>query len=292
MFRSAFFAGLLGLSPVNGCPGANGGSSTGSGGSAQIPSQCSVDDLLDEARGYNVVTTDDYISGYSDAEGTVAVGGDFDIHSYSIGVVDPGTSVVMGDFTLYQGSVDWQIIVGGTWSVTLGSGSVSAGTPVDFVGLANDLEDASWELDAFDDNGLADLDSGTLTLSGTESTLNVFQVTTQMLEDAGEVSIDIPAGSAGLIKVSGTSLDWYAVGFDLQGAEAEDLFWSMPEVTDLSMEAIGVQGTVLAPLAELDFDDGQLNGHLFVDTFNGDGMDDGLPDGQINHRPFDHLFCP
>jgi choice-of-anchor A domain-containing protein len=256
------------------------------------PSICRVDDLLAEALAFNAFTVQDYVSGHSDVEGTVAVCGDLDVHSYSVGLLDPGFSAVGGDFHLTSGTVHGSIEVAGDAFVSNGTANDYQASTVDFPAIVDDLYDAANDLDTFGNNGTVFTNPfGDIVLSGLDTRLNVFRVDADLLYNV-EITFDVPAGSAVLVQVDAWSVDWQSVGFDLGASSSSDIFWSLPNATSIRWAAIGVQGTVLAPNATVDFDDGQHNGHLLIDTFNGDGLSDGLPDGQINHRPFAHDLCP
>ena len=70
------------------------------------------------------------------------------------------------------------------------------------------------------------------------------------------------------------------------------ILFNAPETASVRIFAFGMIGSLLAPRAVVDFDNGQMIGTLMVRSVPGDRLDDGQPDGQMNCAPFRGTLCP
>ena len=175
---------------------------------------------------------------------------------------------------------------------TGGSGSLRYGEPLDFAAIQEAVQLASQRLAELEANGETDVTSwDAIRMSGSSNSVNVFEVEGSALARAVSLEIDVPHGSSVLINISGSTARFsnFAVFSDAVGPE--HLLFNAPDCRSIEIEAFGFVGSLLAPYANLDFNNGQFNGSLFAYEFIGDGLDDSLPDGQFNHRPLASDFC-
>jgi hypothetical protein len=134
-------------------------------------------------------------------------------------------------------------------------------------------------------NGTAQLAAGQLLLAGTDAQLDVFRLPAATLSAAHSVTIRVPAAATVLVNVSGSSVSVQSLGFTLVGASADHVLFNLPQATTLTLAAVGVPGSVLAPQAAISFNNGHFLGTLVGASLQGSGEAD-LPAGQANSAPF------
>lgn len=240
---------------------------------------------LSEAQDYNMLVWGNATLLNSDTEGRVAVGGNATFNSYSIGTHVPagnpsgGNLVVGGNLTAGHGQVyNGSIYVGGTYSgpgyaLNSAAGSVTsaglgaAGLPFDFASAQSALTTKSQTYGSADANGIVLFQWSTLTLTGTDDSLNIFNITAAMLNSASSLVLNVAAGSHVLINVSGAAVDFCNMG--LSGITSTNTLFNFYEASTLLMSGIGIEGSILAPLADVTFISGQMNGQLIAKSFAG-----------------------
>jgi len=264
--------------------------------------ECDADELLDSVRDYNVFVYGDYIGGHSDAEGRIAAGGDITLWSYSVGLLTPGgtTTVAGGSVNAWNASFHGDITAGSEINLTNsdqdlpggGSGVLRFGESLDFESIHENLELASQQLDELPTNGHTSVTAWhAIELSGSSNTVNVFEVEGSALARAVSLEINVPASSAVVVNISGTTTRFSNFGVFSDVGPGQLLF-NAPNCRSVEISAFGFVGSLLAPHAAVDFDNGQFNGSLFAYELLGDGLDDSLPDGQFNHDPLETGLCP
>lgn len=242
---------------------------------------------LSEAEGFNLITWSDAVLKNSDTEGRVAVGGNATFGSYSIGnsslldnpltasLVVGGNLDASGGGQVYHGSV----YTGGTYSspgynINSAIGSVlqeglgKTGVPFDFASAQASLTGKSTTWGGFSANGSSNELWSTLTLEGFEAGLNIFNIDAATLDLARTLEILVPTGARALINVSGSIVEFSNKG--ITGShDATGTLFNFFEASELNMVGIGVTGSILAPLADLNFTSGQVDGQVIVNSFDG-----------------------
>lgn len=273
------------------------------GGSIEMPPDlCEVDARLELPRAYNVFVTGDYVSGYSDAEGKVAAGGNVDIWHYSVALENPNGNALVagGDVTLADVAIQGNVVAGGEVSLdnsglypTDGSsGRTVRGTILDFEEEARNLVTASELLGGLEPSGTVAVWGSEIALNGDDPKLNVFLVAGSAVSGATYFQINVPEGSDVVVNLSGSNLEFSNFGIFPTNIETGRVLFNAPDATSVRIEAFAFSGSLLAPLASVDFDNGQFNGTLVARELAGDGMEDSQSDGQFNHRPFTSIYCP
>ena len=116
-----------------------------------------------------------------------------------------------------------------------------------------------------------------ISMTGTNPLVNIFWVFDFDLSRARNITINAPAGSTVLVNALGTSIS--SAGFSLQGGvRADHVLLNFPGYTSLTLKNIGLQGTILAPAADVSFYSGNISGQVIAGSFVGSGT--------INHQPF------
>jgi choice-of-anchor A domain-containing protein len=244
---------------------------------------------LSAAQGYNLLTWGNASLLNSDTQGRVAIGGNATFNSYSIGnaagITNPSTPALVvggtltaGNGNVYEGSIDvGGAYAGPSYSINSAAGSVleanlgTSGIPFIFSTAYNVLESDSQLYGAQAANGTSIEQWSTLTLTGTNSTLDIFDISASLLQSASTVTINAPSGAQVLINVSGTDVTMSNKGFNGTFDSDANTLFNFYQATTLDLSGIGIDGSVLAPLANVDFASGQLNGELIAASFTGDG---------------------
>lgn len=242
--------------------------------------------VLGIASYYNAFIFGDMHSQYSDTEGRIAVGGDACFDGYSVGArlssSGAGDSLVVGGHLYYtNGQVANGNVVYGSWANTssfgIPNGSVRQGYSVDFSSAWDEATSTSASMASQSANGTVTNNYGSLTLTGSSSGTNVFYVTAEQLANANGITINVPEGSTVIINVSGTDVSIRYMGITVNGTSASNVIWNMYEATSLTMDGIGMQGSILAPYANVTFNNGQMNGTLVARSFCGNGQLNWVP---------------
>ncbi len=235
----------------------------------------------DTAKDYNGFIIGGYTGQNSSTEGRLAVGGNASLSSYGtatqLGVPANGTDtlVVGGNLAYSNGQVfNGNVVVGGTTTgnVTVANGTQRTGAgPVDFNAEATRLRALSTQLSQQIATGTSGFQYGGLTFTGNESGLNVFNLSGAQLAMANSFSVVVPTGSFALFNISGVVDQASNFGMFLTNITASNILYNFYEATSLTINSVGVKGTVLAPLANVTFNNGSVQGTLIAASLNGQG---------------------
>lgn len=248
--------------------------------------QSSID--LGPAKGFNVFVLENMTQPSADTQGKVAVGKNARLSNYSVGDLLPPNSgdvlIVDGDLTFTSGSVNnGNAVYGGSTNlpqlaVTITGGTLRHGHPVDFQAAKVYLQNLSKTLSATLPNGSSLFQWGSITLKGTDPLLNVFSISGGDLSASNNFEINVPKGSSVLVNISGQNVSWMG-GMSVIGASISNVLFNFFQSQTLKIQGIEVRGTVLAPLAAVDFQSGLVTGQLIANSVTGSG--------QFNNDPWD-----
>jgi choice-of-anchor A domain-containing protein len=236
-----------------------------------------------DASDFNVFVRNNFTAQNSDVEGSIAAGGDFNVQNYSVasslGSFSGNSLVVGGDFKYTNGQVfQGNVVTADTTPTTSGftvlNGTLSSGAalPVNIAQTMNDLGGQSNFLNSLASNGSVSFNFGTLALSGGTGTTRVYNVTASQLSGTNSFSLNAPAGTTAIINVSGTNATFQNAGFSLGGGiSANTVLFNFSSAQTLALSGIGIYGSILAPQADLTFSNGQVNGQIVANSFNGGG---------------------
>ncbi len=247
---------------------------------------------LDAATDFNLFVLGDLTQSGSDTGGRIAVGGRATLTNYSIGAAIPNGSndvlVVGGDLAFNGGSVNGNALIGGQTSltgVTFASGSAARhGATLDFGGARASLANTAASYAALPANGTTTFQYGVLTLTGTDVTRDVFTVAGDDLNTANSLTIRVPSGATALVNVTGATIRMANMGINLSGTDRGQVLYNFSDATSLTLSGIGVDGSLLAPRADLAFPNGVITGTLVVASLDGPG--------QANPAPFTGCLPP
>ncbi|HSD83337.1 MAG TPA: VWA domain-containing protein, partial [Anaerolineae bacterium] len=236
----------------------------------------------------------------SDVAGRLAVGHDLSVASYSVGHAVAGpvqdVLVVGHDLNFKGGRVHGNALYGSAATVSQNTGfdgvlRRSVPVPLDFAAAGQELlarSDNYANLTVNGDTSVQDWGGPTaqIIFSGSDPDLNVFRVSGADMNRAYGVFISAPAGSTVLINIDGTTDRLMNFGFFLWGVNRQHVLYNFYQAQTLELSQIGIQGSILAPRANITFNLGALWGQLIGKSFVGAGeLDDARFTGCIPTSP-------
>lgn len=233
---------------------------------------------LGAAQGTNVFVLGDAYLRSSDVQGRMVVCGNASLQSYSVGSALIGLQdalKVNGNLTYTSGTIYGNAMVAGAASlsnVTLANGGTVLGASVpECVTAQSELTGLSTQFCALQANGQVSFQYGVLNLNGNNPLTNVFHITSAQLATANTLRIHVPPGSSALVNVSGGSATWQHMGIFLEGIDASRVLSNFCNATNLSIAGIAIPGSVLAPQASVQFNNGNIDGTLVAASLDGYG---------------------
>lgn len=248
-----------------------------------------VSSPLGVAGDFNTFVFGDF-RGSSDTEGRLAVGGNAYLSGYSVGDKLPANSgdvlVVGGDLNFGTGRIyNGNVRVGGSATVhpnQIPASQIQTGAalPFDFAAERTRLTNLSSSLSGLAPSGGVANNWGGLTLSGSGDGVQVFNLTGAELLNSWGVNLDnIAQGTTVLINVSGENAGLTNMNMEALASHRNNVLFNFYEATTLTMQGVAVQGSVLAPLADVVNPGGVIWGTLIAQSFDGPM--------QQNHIPFE-----
>lgn len=230
---------------------------------------------LGAATGYNVYVLGD-VDLDSDTEGKMAIAGDATLRNYSVGLKDQGGDalIVGGDLGFTNGTVYGNAIVGGKAelkNVDFQGGSLQQGNPIDFGKTAQSLLNLS---QSYLSNTATQAEvtawkAINLTAKGSQ---NIFNLAGADLAKATSLNFLGSADDSFVVNVSGSSISMQNFGFFLNGVKKQNILFNFFEANDLTASGLGIEGSILAPKANVTFNNGQMNGTLVAANLQGNGQ--------------------
>ncbi|MFV0249438.1 MAG: choice-of-anchor A family protein [Bacilli bacterium] len=247
------------------------------------------------ANDFNIYTLNDHTQSNTDSEGRVAVAGNATYNNYSIGSVLPvsltrfdlvvGGSMNITSGTNFSGNSAISSLANViTYTMTNNNGVLPQpmeATPIDFETTNDYLRcvSAGWAI--LIPNGTAEVEFGTLTLTGTDASLNIFTINGNNiagsgfeLQDLSGIDIVSPLGSTNLINISGDNFGFgsfqiFRNGVAATGDDGKFILWNLFEVTTLLTCTTSVKGALLGPYASYVSGSTNIEGNLIVYDLSG-----------------------
>ncbi|HEX2868168.1 MAG TPA: choice-of-anchor A family protein [Ignavibacteriales bacterium] len=232
------------------------------------------------AKDYNLFVLQDASQPSSDTQGKAAIGRDASFGGYSVGdqlAPNSGDVLIVGrKLTFTSGRVyNGNAVYGDSTNLPLSAVSVDGmlrhDSPVNFASAKSYLENLSKTLSTYVINGSTKFEWGGLMLSGTDPYLNVFMVDGSDMSGANNFQIDVPNGAVVLVNISGSSVKWTG-GLTVNGTAITNVLYNFYEAADLTIGGIDVRGSILAPLAKVNFTSGVQNGQMICKSLTGQGQ--------------------
>ncbi|MBF2063209.1 MAG: choice-of-anchor A family protein [Calothrix sp. C42_A2020_038] len=245
------------------------------------------------ASDYNVFVLGDIQQKYTDIEGRLAAGGNINyvggigsrLAPNSGNVVVAGGNLTMSNGQVFNGNAVYGQAVNVSSNVGIPQGTLLQGNPIDFNQAANQLEQLSQYLSTLAPTGTTTVQAwGGINLEGSGQKLNVFNLLGADLSKANYFQISADPDSTVVVNISGKDVSMKNFGFNITGTTRSKVLYNFFEATSITASGIGIEGSILAPLANFQFDNGQINGNVIVASLSGNGeshnylFDGDLPD--------------
>ncbi|MGD1007460.1 MAG: collagen-binding domain-containing protein [Ignavibacteriaceae bacterium] len=244
---------------------------------AALSQSSSVFDL-GPAKGYNVFVLNNITQPSADTQGKMAVGNNATLSNYSVGdkLVSPtGDVLIVGrKLTFTSGWVNGNVDFGSfidTSQCGLANGIIRQDSVINFSAAALYLDNLSSQMSVLTSTGTDTMQWGMITLTGTSTQINRFNINGNDLSNCNTLTVNVPAGSVVLINISGDTVSWKG-GFSVHGATSSNVLLNFYQATLLQIYGINVLGSVLAPLATLNFPTGLISGQAICLNINGAGQ--------------------
>lgn len=237
---------------------------------------------LGPAKDFNLFLFNDLIQPSSDTEGKVAVGRDAYLANYSVGaLLSPSGGiedvlVVNRNLTFNSGAVyAGNVVYGRNTNLPINHVSISDGTlrkekPIDWKAARSYLKNLSKTLKNYPANGTT-VDEWGLKLTGTDPMLNIFTLDGDDLSKSTSMTINAPNGSVVVVNVKGKNISWSGA-LDVHGTDIGNVLFNFYQARNIHIVSIDVTGSILAPLAHLDFPSGVINGQVIANSMEGSGQ--------------------
>ena len=263
---------------------------------------------LGVAGDYNVFMFGNVSQQGTDSQGGVAVGGNASYEHMSIGShliesLPNGDLVVGGDLDWSHGSVGWldpddpnssdskngTIVVGGNAVIGTNNGndqnvtygSLTSGMPIDFMAEQNRLQSLSSYWGGLSANGGTSVpdDDDAIYLTGTDPFLNIFSLDGDLIVEHIGFHINVPETSTTLVNIFGDAVNFKNFGFYFNGVDGNNnpdfpdtsILYNFYNAEALTIAGIEVHGSILAPFANISFNNGHIEGNLIGLSLDGNG---------------------
>ncbi|WP_169748995.1 putative Ig domain-containing protein [Gynuella sunshinyii] len=250
------------------------------------------------AQPYNALVFGDFTAAASDVEGRLAAGGNISLTSYAIGqlvktappdaVLVAGGDIHFSNGKAYHGNI---LAAGSTddisesvrYSMAEGASIVAgASLPIDFAEAEAELTQLSADLAALEANTEVKFQWGGLYMTAAcDATTQVFQLDGNQVLAANTFKVDLscaPADATYVFNIDGAATGMTNMGLQSLESVRNHVVYNFYQATSLTLQSVGVEGSVLAPLAHLENPAGVIKGQLFARSWNGPM--------QINQVPF------
>ncbi len=221
-------------------------------------------------RDFNLFVTAGQANGIRDTEGPVAASGAINFSFFHVNNKrrEPVALLGGGAVTLQSGTVNGKAIYRTTFSdpqVTyndfLRPTAPTNPSPIDFAATASKLIAMSQAIKGYTAIPATKTFS-TVNFTGTDPELNVFSLPSSMLTGTTTYAFSVPAGSQVIVNVLGTSAAMANAG--ISGVPAALTLWNFPDATTLSISSVGFAGSILAPNATANLQNGSVAGTVVV----------------------------
>jgi choice-of-anchor A domain-containing protein/uncharacterized repeat protein (TIGR01451 family) len=236
---------------------------------------------LGVAQPFNEFILGDSTQSSTESQGRAAIGGNANLSNFGVGDALSNSNgsrddlIVGRNLTYNSGQVfNGNIVYGGTATLTnvgIPNGTARQGSDIDFSAAESSLTAESATLAALAPTGTTVLNYGAITLTGTSSTVNIFAVAGSDLATANGLNINAPTGATVLVNVSGATDQIQNFGITVSGTDRQHVLYNFASATTLQIQAISVQGSVLAPQAAVAFNNGNIQGTLVAQSLTGGG---------------------
>lgn len=212
---------------------------------------------------YGLVSFGDFKSNNNSIGGSVAVAGDFSANGFALN----GKSLVVGgDLSYRNGSIAGNAYVGGardTKGMSINGQWLAGASPLDFTALAQQMGSLSTGLAGVGATGSSQSQWGGLHLSGTNSAVEVFQLTASDFTGNGWSNLaNLAYGSTLIFNIGGSHLT-LSNGM-LGGLSGYNVLLNFYEAESITFAGVSLDASILAPNATVKGGNGTIRGNVVV----------------------------
>ena len=225
-------------------------------------------------RDFNLVALSGNVDSIRDVEGAVAAKGNILFNNFSLNNNKREEIALLsaGNINLYNGTVNGAVQYSGgfyatgvTFAEIASPTSATKPSLINFDSLKTSMINMSLALrDHYDAKGTTDKPYSTLTFRGQDTELNVFKIDAGQLTNTTAYDFEVPPGSGAIITVTGTSPVFKWAGFQGTLPASNKTIWNFPDATTLTLNGVGFPGSILAPKAAANFNNGSIKGTVVV----------------------------
>eukprot|EP01095_Lingulamoeba_sp_RSL-Kostka_P016178 TRINITY_DN7808_c0_g1_i1.p1 TRINITY_DN7808_c0_g1~~TRINITY_DN7808_c0_g1_i1.p1 ORF type:complete len:547 (-),score=169.95 TRINITY_DN7808_c0_g1_i1:158-1798(-) len=220
-----------------------------------------------------------FVAYKTDNQGRLAVEKDCILYDYEVGTQLPtncsrtdlvGGVILIRNSEVGHGKVEWVDYLDYDQSVGLECGEESDAN-VDFDKYCSGISQASLNISMVQSNGNVNMtENMSLVLTGNDDNINTFSISSSQIEKAASISLNIPVESFAFINVDGTSVQFSskAVIFS-PNVNVQKVLWNFYQATDITIKDIGIIGSLIAPLADINGEDAHIDGSISSKNFKG-----------------------
>ncbi|WP_339066203.1 putative Ig domain-containing protein [Teredinibacter turnerae] len=259
-----------------------------------------ANDAFDFALGFNAFIGNEFSAVSSDVQGKLAAGGNITLASYGVSSVyraEPQEDVLIsgGNIQYQNGQIFAGSVLAAGSTAGIGSEVLSAmplgshvlpnsNLPFSFYDEFQALQDFSNQLSELTPTGTTEYKWGGTHLTGDcESETQVFNIDGNSLLNSNSLVLNCtPETSTLLLNITGDHAGLKNIGLAHLSERATRTLYNFPEATSVELVWVGVEGTVLAPLAHFDNPRGSLNGTIIAKSWDGPM--------ELHHVPFHGEF--
>lgn len=262
-----------------------------------LVSTANSSESLGKAVGFNAFIEGDFQAQYTDAQGRIAAGGALTLDGYGVAslltlVPSVPALVIGGDIQFTNGQIYAGGVLAGGSAAGLSPGVRSsmvtgsevrdhAELPFSFSEQFALLRQVAESLSLAEPTGTTSYQSwGAVHLEGDcESPVQVFAIDGAALYAANTFSVSCIPGEATIVfNIDGASPGLKNIGLSDLQERANKIIWNFYEAQTVNFLSVGVEGTLLAPDADLDTPWGYVNGTVIVKSWSGHM--------ELHHVPF------
>jgi choice-of-anchor A domain-containing protein len=227
-------------------------------------------------RDFNLVALSGKVMSIMDVEGPIAAKGDVYLSYFHLnnGKREELALLSAGYVSVSNGTINGTVQYGSsgyadalvTYPYSTRPTAATSPSLINFDALTTSMISLSQRFrDHYDHNGTVGSAYGTLTFTGTDQELNVFNITTSDLTNITTYAFNVPLGSAAIITVTGNNPNpiFKNAGFQWASGAAK-ILWNFPDATALTLNGVGFPGSILAPKAAANMQNGALRGTVVV----------------------------
>jgi len=226
----------------------------------------------------NLIVGGNYTNNGTQLHGGALIGGNLNWNTPTVG----GRVAVNGNATFTGGgSINGTVNVVGTYSAPgYFPPNQNAGLnpfPFDFNDVAGYLVSQAAYMATLPSNGSVDINpwngAVTLTANNPSDTYVSFNITGAEMADAagGGFTINAPAGATVVVNVTGPVSSMTNMGMVLNGVDEHHVLYNFHDASNITINGVGVRGTILAPLADVNFAGGNIDGTMIARNLSGVG---------------------